>query len=76
MDAHFPLDRYCVWLELSVLGIAHPLSHVRDVALFVPFRFALGSPESIVRFPTMMWQLMRRGYVSSSVALMFHSEPY
>lgn len=51
---------FCVWLELSVLGLAHPLSHVRDVALYVPFRFSLGSPEAIVRFPTMMWVLMGR----------------
>jgi len=51
---------YCIYLDLSVLGLAHPNRDIRDVALFVPFRFTLGSPRAIVRFPTMMWMLMGR----------------
>jgi RNA exonuclease 4 len=43
-----------------VLGLAHPNSHIRDVALYVPFRNTLGSLDQIVRLPTMMWMLMRR----------------
>ncbi|PVF98840.1 hypothetical protein CPB86DRAFT_806577 [Serendipita vermifera] len=51
---------YCIWMDLSVLGLAHPNSHIRDVALYVPFRHTLGSLDQIVRLPTMMWMLMRR----------------
>lgn len=51
---------YCIWKDLSVLGLAHPNSDVRDVALFVPFRNALDSLNHIVRLPTMVWILMGR----------------
>jgi hypothetical protein len=54
------LFRYCIWMDLSVLGLAHPNSQIRDVALFIPFRNALGSLDQIVRLPTMIWTLMGR----------------
>lgn len=47
-------------MDLSVLGLAHPNSQIRDVALFIPFRNALGSLDQIVRLPTMVWTLMGR----------------
>ncbi|KAG9054425.1 hypothetical protein FS842_005166 [Serendipita sp. 407] len=54
------LTGYCIWKDLSVLGLAHPNSEVRDVALYVPFRNSLNSLDQIVRLPTMVWNLMGR----------------
>lgn len=32
----------------------------RDLALFLPFRAALGNPNSVVGLPTLVWHFMRR----------------
>ncbi|KAF8588499.1 hypothetical protein K439DRAFT_638068 [Ramaria rubella] len=51
---------YCLWSDLSVLGITHPAAMTRDVALFMPFRAALGKPKQIFGLPTLVYHLMRR----------------
>jgi hypothetical protein len=43
-----------------VLGIPHPAVATRDVALYVPFRNALSSPNQIIGLQTLMWHLMSR----------------
>lgn len=48
------------FLILSVLGIPHPAVATRDVALYVPFRNALSSPNQIIGLQTLMWHLMSR----------------
>lgn len=52
------LTSHCIWLDLHVLGLAHPNSHIRDVALFIPFRRNLGELSQVFQLPTMIWRLM------------------
>ncbi|KAF9535385.1 hypothetical protein CPB83DRAFT_912226 [Crepidotus variabilis] len=51
---------HSLWLDLSVLGLPHPAVDTRDVALYVPFRNALRSPNQIIGLQTLSWQLMQR----------------
>ncbi|KIJ45474.1 hypothetical protein M422DRAFT_227034 [Sphaerobolus stellatus SS14] len=51
---------YCLWTDLSVLGIAHPAVLTRDVGLFLPFRAALGKQKQLFGLPTLVHHLMRR----------------
>ncbi|KIM75408.1 hypothetical protein PILCRDRAFT_79081 [Piloderma croceum F 1598] len=51
---------HSLWNDLSVLGIPHPAVATRDVALYVPFRNALSSPNQIIGLQTLMWHLMSR----------------
>ncbi|KAF8529499.1 hypothetical protein JB92DRAFT_2696284 [Gautieria morchelliformis] len=54
---------YCLWSYVSfylVLGITHPAAMTRDVALFMPFRAAIGKPKQMFGLPTLMHHLMRR----------------
>ncbi|KAJ6519741.1 hypothetical protein C8R45DRAFT_1048536 [Mycena sanguinolenta] len=51
---------HSLWNDLSVLGIPHPASATRDVALYQPFRNALRSPHQVIGLQTLCWQLMRR----------------
>lgn len=51
---------YCIWNDLSVLGMSHPAVNTRDVGLYQPFRNALRSPNSIIRLPTLAWTLLHR----------------
>ncbi|TFK77173.1 hypothetical protein BDN72DRAFT_30659 [Pluteus cervinus] len=51
---------YCIWNDLSVLGMSHPAVHTRDVGLYQPFRNALRSPNTIIRLPTLAWTLLNR----------------
>ena len=46
--------------SLIVLGIPHPAVATRDVALYVPFRNSLSSPNQIIGLQTLMWHLMSR----------------
>ncbi|KAJ7103615.1 hypothetical protein B0H15DRAFT_224615 [Mycena belliarum] len=51
---------HSIFNDLSVLGIPHPASSTRDVALYQPFRNALRSPHQIIGLQTLLWQLMGR----------------
>ncbi|KAI5123614.1 hypothetical protein M0805_003430 [Coniferiporia weirii] len=51
---------HSIWQDLSVLGIPHPAVATRDVALYMPFRNALQSPNQVVGLQTLVWHLMRR----------------
>ncbi|EJD03999.1 uncharacterized protein FOMMEDRAFT_146095 [Fomitiporia mediterranea MF3/22] len=51
---------HSLWQDLSVLGIPHPAVATRDVALYMPFRNAVQSPNQIVGLSTLVWNLMRR----------------
>ncbi|KAL5535483.1 hypothetical protein ACEPAF_3577 [Sanghuangporus sanghuang] len=51
---------HSLWHDLSVLGIPHPAVATRDVALYMPFRNALQSPNQVVGLQTLVWHLMRR----------------
>ncbi|THH09464.1 hypothetical protein EW145_g1982 [Phellinidium pouzarii] len=51
---------HSLWQDLSVLGIPHPAVATRDVALYMPFRNALQSPNQAVGLQTLVWHLMRR----------------
>jgi hypothetical protein len=41
--------------------------HTRDVALYQPFRIALGTPNQIIGLQTLMWRLMVRQVQSEIV---------
>ncbi|PAV22343.1 nucleotide-binding frt1 [Pyrrhoderma noxium] len=51
---------HSLWNDLSVLGIPHPALATRDVALYMPFRNTLQSPNQVVGLQTLIWHLMRR----------------
>ncbi|ESK98005.1 nucleotide-binding protein frt1 [Moniliophthora roreri MCA 2997] len=51
---------HSIWNDLSVLGIPHPAVDTRDVALYLPFRNALRSPNHVIGLQTLSWQLMCR----------------
>ncbi|KAF7314569.1 FAD/NAD(P)-binding domain-containing protein [Mycena kentingensis (nom. inval.)] len=51
---------HSLWEHLSVLGIPHSAAATRDVALYLPFRNALRSPNQVIGLQTLCWQLMRR----------------
>ncbi|KAH8120274.1 ribonuclease H-like domain-containing protein [Phellopilus nigrolimitatus] len=51
---------HSLWQDLSVLGVPHPAVATRDVALYMPFRNALQSPNQVVGLQTLVWHLMRR----------------
>lgn len=50
-----------------VLGLPHLAVHTRDVALYQPFRLALGMPNQIIGLQTLMWRLMVRQVQSEIV---------
>ncbi|KAG9000250.1 hypothetical protein FRB93_012790 [Tulasnella sp. JGI-2019a] len=58
------LDRIVVghqlWTDLQLLGLSHPASDTRDVALYFPFRNALGRPNDLIGLGSLTWLLMRR----------------
>jgi RNA exonuclease 4 len=56
----FRLTFLVIYVAFSVLGIPHPAVATRDVALYVPFRNALSSPNQIIGLQTLMWHLMSR----------------
>ncbi|KAG9007910.1 hypothetical protein FRB94_013857 [Tulasnella sp. JGI-2019a] len=51
---------HSLWSDLSVLGIAHPAVDTRDLGLFLPFRATLGTPNTVIGLPTLVWHFMRR----------------
>ncbi|KAF9505814.1 hypothetical protein BS47DRAFT_492039 [Hydnum rufescens UP504] len=51
---------HSLWQDFYALGIAHPASDTRDNALFLPFRAALSTMNSVVGLETLMYRLMRR----------------
>jgi RNA exonuclease 4 len=51
---------YKFGLTHTVLGIPHPAVATRDVALYMPFRNALRSPNQVIGLQTLMWHLMCR----------------
>ncbi|KDQ12782.1 hypothetical protein BOTBODRAFT_112533, partial [Botryobasidium botryosum FD-172 SS1] len=59
---------YSLWTDFSVLGISHPALDTRDLAVYLPFRTALHTPNQIIGLQTLIWQLMRRhirsGYIN------------
>lgn len=48
------------WSSGIVLGIPHLAVATRDVALYLPFRNALRSPNQVIGLQTLMWHLMCR----------------
>ncbi|KDQ20682.1 hypothetical protein BOTBODRAFT_100412 [Botryobasidium botryosum FD-172 SS1] len=51
---------HSLWTDFQVLGITHPASDTRDVALFLPFRQAIRMPNQVIGLQTLVWTLMRR----------------
>ncbi|KZW02042.1 hypothetical protein EXIGLDRAFT_594283, partial [Exidia glandulosa HHB12029] len=49
-----------LWFDFAMLNISHRAIDTRDVALFLPFRTALGAPaDEIIPLQTLVWRLMR-----------------
>ncbi|KAG9104939.1 biotin synthase [Ceratobasidium sp. 370] len=61
---------YCLWTDLAVLGISHLAINTRDVALYIPFREAMGQRNQTPGLSTLVWKLMERriqsGYINSA----------
>ena len=45
---------------LSAYVCSHSQVDTRDLALFLPFRSAVGTPNQVVGLPTLVWHFMRR----------------